>query len=119
VRPSRRASVVPQPPWDPTEKGLYVDYPHLWVDLTRYGWIFANLEEPLVRYRVSRDLFRRRSSWNKALTELRARRRAMNELCMASPSNVAWTGAYLGLRLLPAVLARWVYRYLRPRTTRV
>jgi hypothetical protein len=27
VRPSRRASVVRQPPWDPTEKGLCVDYP--------------------------------------------------------------------------------------------
>ena len=26
VRPSRRASVVRQPPWDPPEKGLYVDY---------------------------------------------------------------------------------------------
>jgi tRNA A37 methylthiotransferase MiaB len=25
VRPSRRASVVRQPPWDPIEKGLYVD----------------------------------------------------------------------------------------------
>jgi hypothetical protein len=25
VRPSRRASVVRQPPWDPTEKKLYVD----------------------------------------------------------------------------------------------
>lgn len=91
---------------------------HLWVDLTRYGWTFANLEEPLLRYRVSRDLFHRRSSWNKAMTELRARRRAMNELCMTSPSNIAWTGAYLGLRLLPAALARRAYRYLRPRTAR-
>ncbi len=91
---------------------------HLWVDLTRYGWTFANLEEPLLRYRVSRDLFRRRSSWSKAMTELRARLRAMNELCMASPGNVVWTGAYLGLRLLPAALARPVYRYLRPRTAR-
>jgi hypothetical protein len=27
VRPSRRASVVRQPPWDPTEEVLYVDYP--------------------------------------------------------------------------------------------
>jgi len=27
VRPSRRARVVRQPPWDPTEEGLYVDYP--------------------------------------------------------------------------------------------
>jgi peptide chain release factor 2 len=26
-RPSRGASVVCQPPWDPTEKGLYVDDP--------------------------------------------------------------------------------------------
>ena len=26
MRPSRRASVVRQPPWDPTEKGLYTLY---------------------------------------------------------------------------------------------
>ena len=27
MRPSRTASVVRQPPWDPTETGLHVDYP--------------------------------------------------------------------------------------------
>jgi glycosyltransferase involved in cell wall biosynthesis len=86
---------------------------HLWVDLARYGWTFANLQEPLLRYRVSRDLFRRRSTWDKVMTELRARLRAMNELCMVSPGNVAWTSSYLVLRLLPLRLARRAYRYLR------
>jgi hypothetical protein len=87
---------------------------HLWVDLARYGWTFANLPEPLLRYRVSDALFHRRASWAKVWTELQARLRGMKELCMISPSNVGWTGAYLLLRLLPVRLARWAYRYLRP-----
>jgi glycosyltransferase involved in cell wall biosynthesis len=87
---------------------------HLWVDLARYGWTFANLPEPLLRYRVSDALFRRRASWGKMWTEFTARIRGMTELCMISPSNVAWTGAYLVLRLLPVGLAKWAYRYLRP-----
>jgi len=100
----------------------YRSYPsedmHLWVDLARYGWTFANLPEPLVRYRVSNALFQRRSSWGKVVTELTARLRVMRELCMISPGNVAWTGAYLALRLLPLTLARRAYRYLRPQSTR-
>ena len=91
---------------------------HLWVDLARYGWTFANLPEPLIRYRVSDALFRRRSSWGKMSTELTARLRGMTELCMISPGNLAWTGAYLVLRLLPVRLARQAYRYLRPRSAR-
>jgi glycosyltransferase involved in cell wall biosynthesis len=91
---------------------------HLWVDLARYGWTFANLPEPLVRYRVSNALFARRSSWGKAVTELTARLRVMRELCMISPGNVAWTAAYLALRLLPLTLVRRAYRYLRPQSAR-
>ncbi len=75
---------------------------HLWVDLARYGWIFANLPEPLVRCRASRTRFRQGSSWEAVATGLAARLRGMNELCMISPGNLAWTGAYLMLRVLPA-----------------
>jgi cyclophilin family peptidyl-prolyl cis-trans isomerase len=42
VRPSRRASVVRQPPWDPTEKGLYVDYPH--GSYTVFGKVVSGME---------------------------------------------------------------------------
>ena len=91
---------------------------HLWIDLARYGWIFANLPEPLIRYRVSDALFRRRSSWDKVATELTARLRGMTELCMISPGNLAWTGAHLAWRLLPLRLARQAHRSLRPRTAR-
>jgi hypothetical protein len=91
---------------------------HLWVDLARYGWTFGNLPEPLIRYRVSDALFRRRSSWDKAAADFTARLRAMTELCMISPGNLAWTGAHLTLRLLPLRLARQAYRYLRPRSAR-
>ena len=92
---------------------------HLWVDLARYGWIFANLPEPLVRCRASRTRFRQGSSWEAVATGLAARLRGMNELCMISPGNLAWTGAYLMLRVLPPGLARLAYRHLRPGRTRV
>jgi glycosyltransferase involved in cell wall biosynthesis len=92
---------------------------NLWVDLTRYGWTFGNLPEPLLRYRVSNALFRRRATWTRAIGELRVRIRAMNELCMVSPANVAWTAAYLALRLLPVTLVSGAYRYLRPRGDRL
>lgn len=91
---------------------------HLWIDLARYGWTFANLPEPLLRYRVSQALFRRRTTWSRAAGEVRARARAMNELCMISLGNVVWTGAYFVLRLLPVSLARGAYQYLRPRRPR-
>ncbi len=91
---------------------------NLWVDLARYGWRFGNLPEPLLRYRVSNALFHRRATWDRAIGELRVRIRAMNELCMISPGNVAWTGAYLALRVLPVALVREAYRYLRPRSAR-
>jgi glycosyltransferase involved in cell wall biosynthesis len=87
----------------------------LWVDLARYGWAFANLPEPLLRYRVSNSLFHRRATWTRALGELQVRIRAMNELCLVSPSNVVWTAAYFALRLLPVALVRRAYWYLRPR----
>jgi hypothetical protein len=92
---------------------------HLWVDLARYGWIFANLPEPLVRCRVSKTRFRQGSSWEEVATGLAARLRGMNELCMISPGNLAWTGAYLMLRVLPPSLVRLAYRRLRPGRTRV
>ncbi len=85
------------------------------MDLARYGWTFANLPEPLLRYRVSTALFHRRATWGRAIGEVRFRLRAMNELRLVSPGNVAWTGAYLALRLLPVALARRAYWYLRPR----
>jgi hypothetical protein len=88
---------------------------HLWVDLARYGWIFANLQEPLIRHRISDALFQQRSRWAKVGTELTARTRGMTELCMLSPANIAWTGGYLLLRLLPRSLARRAYRYFRLR----
>jgi hypothetical protein len=88
---------------------------HLWVDLARYGWIFANLQEPLIRHRISDALFQQRSRWAKVGTELTARTRGMTELCMLSPVNIAWTGGYLLLRLLPRSLARRAYRYFRLR----
>jgi hypothetical protein len=52
VRPSRRASVVRQPPWDPTEKGLHVDYLHRWIDCSpprMHGGVVEEWQHPLSR----------------------------------------------------------------------
>ena len=86
---------------------------HLWVDLTRYGWLFANLQEPLLRCRASDRLFRPGSGPSPAVIELRARIRGMTELCMLTPGNITWAGTHFGLGLLPPRLARRAGRYLR------
>jgi glycosyltransferase involved in cell wall biosynthesis len=87
---------------------------HLWVDLARYGWAFANLPEPLVTHQISSAECRRRSPWSTATAELSARVRTMRELCMITPGNIAWTVAGFVLRLLPAPPTRRGYRYRRP-----
>jgi len=91
---------------------------HLWVDLARYGWVFANLPDPQVERRSSAALVHPGSSWHRATSELSVRGRTMFELCMITPRNVAWAGVSFVLTLLPRSLTRMAFRYLRPRGTR-
>ena len=88
------------------------DY-HLWITAAGSGFIFANLEEPLLNFQRDSDFFRRRGGWQQAWADFRVRLRAMRELRLYSPVNILWSIAAFGLRIMPATVQKWIYLRLR------
>lgn len=88
------------------------DY-HLWISAAASGFVFANLQEPLLNFQRDSGFFRRRGGWWQAWADLHVRLRAMRELRLFSLTNLLWAVAAFGLRLLPAALQKWLYLRLR------
>ncbi|WP_094584264.1 glycosyltransferase [Synechococcus sp. BO 8801] len=88
------------------------DY-HLWISAAGSGFVFANLAEPLLNFQRDSGFFGRRGGWRQAWADLHVRIRAMRELRLFSAPNLLWAMAAFGLRLLPAVLQKWLYLRLR------
>jgi hypothetical protein len=88
------------------------DY-HLWISAARRGFVFANLEEPLLNFRRDSTFFRRRGGWRQACADLHVRFRAMVELRLFSLGNLLWAFAAFGLRIMPASVQKWLYLRLR------
>ncbi|KEF41461.1 MAG: hypothetical protein ER33_11390 [Cyanobium sp. CACIAM 14] len=88
------------------------DY-HLWISAARRGFVFANLEEPLLNFRRDSTFFQRRGGWRQACADLHVRFRAMVELRLFSPINLLWALAAFGLRIMPATVQQWLYLRLR------
>lgn len=82
----------------------------MWAELTAHGYRFANLPEPLLYYRLSRQVIERRQSIGKALSDLRGRIYMMRRLGRITPVNVAATMAHFGIKLLPTVILERIYR---------
>lgn len=87
------------------------DY-YLWVDLLAAGHKFANLDEPLLYFRVNDD-FHSRRGWAKAMNDLRSRLYAFKYLDVTTPANILHTGLLFLLRVAPASLKSMAYRHLR------
>jgi len=83
----------------------------LWADLTERGYIFANLPEPLLYYRLSRQVIERRRRFGKAVSDMRARLYMMRRLGRVTPGNLAATAAHFGVKLLPTALLDRLYRW--------
>lgn len=82
----------------------------LWADLTERDYTFANLPEPLLYYRLSRQVVERRRSFGKAVSDMRGRIYMMRRLGKTTPANIAATAAHFGLKLLPTRLLERIYR---------
>jgi glycosyltransferase involved in cell wall biosynthesis len=82
----------------------------MWADLTANGYVFANLSEPLLYYRLSRQVIERRRSFGKAVSDMRGRVYMMRRLGKATPLNIAATAAHFGVKLLPASFLERIYR---------
>lgn len=87
------------------------DY-YLWVELAHHGFIFGNVEEPLILFRVN-ETFHKRRGLKKAMNEFHGRCYAMSKLNVKSFKNVLYTLSYLALRLMPKVISASAYKYLR------
>ncbi|WP_071547792.1 glycosyltransferase [Providencia rettgeri] len=87
------------------------DY-YLWVDLLEKKYIFGNLDEPLLRFRVDKNFYNRRG-FKKAKNDFNARLYAMKKLDLFSPLNFIFLLLIVSLRLSPPFLKKFAYKYLR------
>jgi hypothetical protein len=85
----------------------------LWVDLAKMGYVFSNIPEPLLKYRINDDFYLRRSGLRKALSEFRAKRYIAKELSINNINRFTIPFLALFMRLLPACLIKLCYRYCR------
>ncbi|WP_332309082.1 glycosyltransferase [Salinimonas iocasae] len=84
----------------------------LWIDLAAQGYQFRNLREKLLRFRRVNDFYKRRGL-TKSLNEFKARFIAMRKLHRYSVLNTFYALAVLGLRLMPARVVKWAYKFDR------
>lgn len=87
------------------------DY-YLWVDLLAAGMKFANINEPLLYFRVD-DSFHSRRGWKKAVNDLNSRLYAFRNLDVVNFGNIIHTVFLVALRLSPSFLKKIVYKYFR------
>lgn len=87
------------------------DY-YLWVDLLAAGKKFANINEPLLKFRVN-DTFHSRRGFKKAMNDLNSRIYAFKKLDVLTLGNIIHTINLFMLRLAPSFIKKWAYKNLR------
>ncbi|MEM5533001.1 glycosyltransferase [Pseudoalteromonas arctica] len=87
------------------------DY-YLWVDLLSAGKRFANINKPLLKFRVNSE-FHSRRGFKKAKNDFKSRIYAFKKLNVLSFSNVFHTITLFLLRLAPTSIKKWAYNNFR------
>lgn len=87
------------------------DY-YLWVDLLAKGKKFANINEPLLYFRVNDD-FHSRRGFKKAVNDFKSRLYAFSKLDVLTPSNVIHVVLLFLLRISPSFIKAIAYKVLR------
>jgi hypothetical protein len=88
------------------------DY-HLWIDAMAAGFRFANLPEPLLRFRRDARFFHRRGGWRQACADFAVRWRAIRMLGLQHPFDPLWALMAFVMRLLPGPFQAWLYASFR------
>lgn len=87
------------------------DY-YLWIELLKKGYKFANLREPLLKFRIDEN-FHKRRGLKKAINDFNSRVYAMKALKVFSISNILHTILLFGLRISPSFLKKLAYNRFR------
>lgn len=97
--------------YDPTLRQAQ-DY-DLWSRLAAAGVRMANVPDPLLRFRVDRNFYTRRTGRERAFREARMKYEHLVRFRLRSPRNLALLGGLLLLRLAPTWVKKLAYRTLR------
>lgn len=90
---------------------LFEDY-YLWVRLLLNGAKFYNVQEPLLRFRISSDLYKRRGGWKHAVDEIRFQRH-IHKLGFTSRMQLVINVIIrFATRICPNSLRAWIYHNL-------
>jgi glycosyltransferase involved in cell wall biosynthesis len=84
----------------------------LWIKLAKHGVKFANLREPLLKFRRVKDFYKRRGR-EKSINEFKARILAMKTLNLWSFYNVIYALGVFVLRMMPNIIIKLAYKYDR------
>lgn len=87
------------------------DY-YLWVDLIKAGYIFANINEPLLKFRVDSN-FHQRRGLKKAINDFNARAYAFKNLGCYNFGNIIHSVLLFILRISPSFIKKIAYKNLR------
>lgn len=85
----------------------------LWILLLKNGFIFHNINEILLDYRINNATMKRRYGFKKAISEFKSRFLFMIQLNRVTVPNVFGVFSRLIFHLLPASLMKLVYKYVR------
>lgn len=87
------------------------DY-YLWIDAIKKGLHLANINKPLLQFRVDKKFHSRRGV-KKSINEFKSRIYAMKELRLVNFSNILHSLLLLSLRLSPSFIKSYAYKKLR------
>lgn len=90
---------------------LFEDY-YLWVRMLMNGARFYNIQESLLYFRFSPDMFKRRGGWKYAMDETRFQRFLFKRQFISFPELVKNVGVRFCVRLMPNSLRTFIYKKL-------
>jgi len=100
--------------------GGYREFPedyHLWIRALMKGYKFYNIQEPLLYFRTSLDVIRRRGGWKYAVSEMRQQKEFYNMGFLSFPQFVKNSFIRFSVRIIPVGVRQYIYaKKLRTKT---
>lgn len=95
------------------ENTVFTEDMAFWFLLIKHGYIFANIDNILLDYRINANTINRRKGFSKAISEVRLRFHYMNELDRVSVKNFIMLSSRLVFHILPLKFMKVIYNYCR------
>lgn len=97
--------------------GSYQDFPlfedwYLWIRMMANGANFYNIQESLLLFRISLDVYKRRGGWKYAVNEYLLRKEMLNMNFISTIDFILEVPLRFVVRVIPPVVRKYVYKYL-------